>query len=80
MISNEDVNRSIEIFNKKTKELKTRYPNHKILSNLLKFSTSVIANWMEYVMDYKDENVEYNEKTINQILEWIFEINNIIKK
>ena len=79
MMTNDDVENTIKALNNKIEKLKSKYPTHKILLQLLKFSKSVISDWYEYKMDHTEVNSQYNEEVINEILYWINELNKILK-
>ena len=79
MPSNDSVNRVIEILDKKILELRKIYPKHELRARLMKFGKNDVANWMEYTINNTEENYDYNEKILNEILDWINRIDKILK-
>lgn len=79
MITKSSVDQSINVLNRKILELRKKRPKHRTLQHSLLFTRKNVAEWMEYCMDNKEENYEYNEETINSILDWIQRINGILK-
>ena len=79
MIINDDIENAVKALYDNIEKLKSKYPTHKILLQLLKFNQSVISDWYEYKMDNSEVNSQYNEEVMNEILYWINELNKILK-